>query len=48
MTRFVGFAPSKKQPLPGANVLATAIERFSFVKQGVKQGANASSQLLQD
>lgn len=34
LTKLVGFAPSKKQPLPGVQVLATAIERFSFVKQG--------------
>ncbi|RZM76653.1 IS4 family transposase [Leptolyngbya iicbica] len=44
LTRLVGFAPSKKQPLPGVNVLATAIERFFFVKQG----AAAVSKPLQD
>lgn len=44
MTRLVGFAPSRRQPLPGVKVLATAIERFSFAKQG----ANASSKPLQD
>ena len=34
LAKLVGFAPSKKQPLPGVKVLATAIERFFFVKQG--------------
>lgn len=34
LVKLVGFAPSKKQPLPGVKVLATAIERFFFVKQG--------------
>ena len=44
LTHLVGFAPSKKQPLPGVKVLATAIERFSFAKQG----AAAISKPLQD
>lgn len=44
LTRLVGFAPSKKQPLPGVKVLANAIERFYFVKQG----AAAVSKPLQD
>ena len=44
LTQLVGFAPSKKQPLPGVKVLATAIERFFFVKQG----AAAVSKPLQD
>lgn len=44
LTRLVGFAPSKKQPWPGGKVLATAIERFFFVKQG----AAAVSKPLQD
>ncbi|MEO1148871.1 MAG: IS4 family transposase [Cyanobacteria bacterium J06638_22] len=44
LTKLVGFAPSKKQPLPGVKVLATAIERFFFVKQG----AAAVSKPLQD
>ncbi|WP_204137889.1 hypothetical protein [Halomicronema sp. CCY15110] len=44
LTKLVGFAPSKKQPLPGGKVLATAIERFFFVKQG----AAAVSKPLQD
>lgn len=34
LVKLVGFAPSKKQPLPGVKVLATAIERFFFVKMG--------------
>jgi hypothetical protein len=44
LTQLVGFTPSRKQPLPGVKVLATAIERFSFVKQG----AAAASKPLQD
>ncbi|NEO34551.1 MAG: IS4 family transposase [Symploca sp. SIO3C6] len=44
LTTLAGFAPSKKQPLPGVKVLATAIERFFFVKQGVA----AVSKPLQD
>lgn len=44
LTKLVGFAPSKKQPLPGVKVLATAIERFFFMKQG----AAAVSKPLQD
>ncbi|MGB3786695.1 MAG: hypothetical protein WA949_01705 [Phormidesmis sp.] len=40
----VGFALSKKQPLPGVKVLATAIERFFFIKIGAK----ASSKPPQD
>ncbi|HIK54941.1 MAG TPA: IS4 family transposase, partial [Synechococcales cyanobacterium M55_K2018_004] len=32
LARLVGFAPSKKQPLPGVKVLVTAIERFFFIK----------------
>ncbi len=44
LTQLVGFAPSQKQPLPGVKVLATAIERFFFVKQG----AAAVSKPLQD
>lgn len=44
LARLVGFAPSKKQPWPGVKVLATAIERFFFVKQG----AAAVSKPLQD
>jgi hypothetical protein len=44
LAKLVGFAPSKKQPLPGVKVLATAIERFFFVKKG----AAAVSKPLQD
>lgn len=44
LAKLVGFAPSKKQPLPGVKVLATAIERFCFAKQG----AAAVSKPLQD
>jgi hypothetical protein len=44
LAKLVGFAPSKKQPWPGVKVLATAIERFFFVKQG----AAAVSKPLQD
>ncbi len=44
LAQLVGFAPSKKQPWPGVKVLATAIERFFFVKQG----ATAVSKPLQD
>jgi hypothetical protein len=44
LAKVVGFAPSKKQPWPGVKVLATAIERFFFVKQG----AAAVSNPLQD
>ena len=34
LAKIVGFAPSKKQPFPGVKVLATAIERFFFIKLG--------------
>ena len=44
LVKLVGFAPSQKQPLPGVKVLATAIERFFFIKQG----AAAVSKPLQD
>jgi hypothetical protein len=44
LAKLVGFAPSKKQPLPGVKVLAAAIERFFFVKQG----AAAVAKPLQD
>ncbi|MGK7891831.1 MAG: IS4 family transposase [Leptolyngbyaceae cyanobacterium] len=44
LTQLVGFTPSKKQPLPGVKVLAMALERFFFVKQG----AAAASKPLQD
>ncbi len=44
MAKLIGFAPSKKQPLPGVKVLATALERFFFAKQA----ANALAKPLQD
>jgi hypothetical protein len=44
LAKLVGFAPSKRQPLPGVKVLATAIERFFFFQQG----ALAFSKPLQD
>lgn len=34
LSKIIGFAPSKKQPLPGVKVLAQAIERFHFIKLG--------------
>jgi hypothetical protein len=34
LAKIVGFAPSKKQPFPGVKLLATALDRFSFVKLG--------------
>jgi hypothetical protein len=34
LTKIVGFAPSKKQPLPDVKVLATAIQSFFFIKVG--------------
>jgi hypothetical protein len=34
LAKLVGFAPSKKQPLPGVKVLANAIESFHFIKIG--------------
>ncbi|MBK8444002.1 MAG: hypothetical protein IPL35_11580 [Sphingobacteriales bacterium] len=32
--KIMGFAPSKKQPFPGAKVLAQALERLHFMKLG--------------
>ncbi len=34
LSKIIGFAPSKKQPLPGVKVLAQALERFYFIKLG--------------
>jgi hypothetical protein len=34
----VGFAPSKKQPMPGVKVLAQALERFHFILLGFDAG----------
>lgn len=36
LVKLVGFTPSKKQPLPGVKVLASALERFYFMKLGAK------------
>ncbi len=36
LAKLVGFAPSPKQPLPGVKVLANAIERFFFFRQGAQ------------
>lgn len=45
LSKIVGFAPSKKQPLPGVKVLAQALERFYYIKVG----ASASqTKTLQD
>ncbi|WP_157072240.1 hypothetical protein [Picosynechococcus sp. PCC 73109] len=35
--KLVGFAPSKRQPLPGTKVVGQALERFYFIKQGFEQ-----------
>ncbi len=32
--KLVGFAPSKKQPMPGVKVLGQALERFYYLKMG--------------
>ena len=34
LSKIVGFAPSKKQPLPGIKILTQALERFYFIKIG--------------
>ena len=34
LAKIVGFAPSTKQPYPGVKVLATAMDRFFFIKLG--------------
>ncbi|MCT7969160.1 IS4 family transposase [Laspinema sp. D1] len=39
LAKLIGFAPSKKQPFPGVKVLATALERFFFMKLGY-EGSN--------
>jgi len=44
LAQLVGFALPKKQPWPGVKVLATAMERFFFDKQG----AAAVAKPLQD
>jgi hypothetical protein len=32
--KLIGFAPSKRQPLPGTKVVGQALERFYFIKKG--------------
>ena len=34
LVKIVGFAPTKKQPLPGVKILTQALERFYFMKRG--------------
>lgn len=34
LAKLAGFAPSKKQPLPGVKVLAQSLERFYYIKLG--------------
>lgn len=34
LVKLAGFAPSKRQPLPGIKVLAQALERFHYIKLG--------------
>lgn len=50
--RLVGFARSKKQPLPGVKVMAQAIERFYYIQLGAKGQRQATrspdSKPLQD
>lgn len=46
LTKIVGFASSKKQPLPGVKVLATAIQCFFFIKLGAN--SNVPCKPLQD
>ena len=40
LAKLVGFTPSKRQPLPGINMLAMALERFHYLKLGFN--ANSS------
>ena len=40
LAKLVGFAPSKRQPLPGIKMLAMALERFHYLKLGFN--ANSS------
>jgi hypothetical protein len=40
LAKLVGFAPSKRQPLPGIKMLAMALERFHYLKLGFQ--ANSS------
>jgi hypothetical protein len=48
LTKIIGFAPSKKQPLPGVKVLAKAIQTFFFIKLGAGTNSNAPHKPLQD
>lgn len=34
LAKLAGFAPSKKQPMPGIKLLAQALERFHYIKMG--------------
>jgi hypothetical protein len=34
LAKLVGFAPCKRQPLPGIKMLAMALERFHYLKLG--------------
>ena len=34
LVKLAGFAPSKKQPMPGIKILAQALERFYYIKLG--------------
>ncbi|MDJ1184412.1 hypothetical protein, partial [Roseofilum casamattae] len=45
LAKIVGFAPSTKQPYPGVKVLATAMERFFFIKLGSTLSSETSSRL---
>lgn len=36
LVKMIGFAPSKKQPMPGVKVLAQALERFYYLKIGAR------------
>jgi hypothetical protein len=35
LVKIVGFAPTKKQPLPRVKILTQALERFYFMKRGL-------------
>lgn len=34
LVKLAGFAPSKRQPMPGIRVLAQSLERFHYIKLG--------------
>ena len=46
LAKIVGFAPSTKQPYPGVKVLATAMERFFFIKLGSTLSSSTESNQL--